>query len=50
MTTPESMTKVRDVVPPIPTPGSALGPSMGDRILVVISGMPNIKGPKIKRT
>ena len=49
MTTPKSMSKVRGYGAPNPTPGSTLGPGAGDRILVVISGMSNIKGPKLKR-
>ena len=49
MTTPEYMNKVRGYGSPIPTPGSTLGHGAGDRILVVISSMPNIKGAKIKR-
>ena len=50
MTIPKSMSMVRVVMPPSPTPGSALGPRVGDGILVVISGMPNIKVPELKRT
>ena len=50
MTTPESMNKVRGCGAPSTTPGSALGPGASGKILIVISGMPNIKGPELKRT
>ena len=49
MTTLESMSKVRGCGAPSTTPRSALGPGASGEILVVISGMSNIKGPEIKR-
>ena len=50
MTTPKSMSKVRGCGGPNPTLGSALEPEAGDGILIVMSGMSNIKGLELKRT